>query len=239
MSRSLTEQSLTDASLKTWQRILQRGFKYPVLTARIDFSQDEVELGTNDFVFLMMEFAEEVGIDLKRYGRWLVGEGVREDRLIFHPGVALRTVFEVEGYYVEIPDAYALYKVPKQFLIVIGAALIGMVAGKTTHLDPVIGGALTGVGSLLVNILAARYLQLQESGKPEVTWTEEFMLKVLESRGEQSVRELQKYTKLYRKTIKETLDGLYKKGLVERRKVLVEGKRVRTEIMYKLPHRIT
>jgi DNA-binding transcriptional ArsR family regulator len=228
---------LTEASRETWERILQRGFKYPVLTARIDFSEDEVELGTNDFVFLMMEFAEEAGIDLKKFGRRLVGDGVREDRLVFYPGVALRTVFEVEGHYVEFPNAYTLYKVPKQALIVVGAALIGMAAGRANEIDPVVGGALTGVAGLLINILAARYLQLRDAEKPEVTWTEEFMLKVLEGRGEQSVRELQKHTKLYRKTIKETLDGLYEKGLVERRKVILDGKRVRTEMRYELRRR--
>jgi DNA-binding transcriptional ArsR family regulator len=200
----------------------------------LDFSKDEVELGTNDFVYLMMEFAEEVGIDLKEYGKRLVEDDVPEKHLRFHPAIALRTVFEVEGYYVEIPNAYAHYKVPKQFLIVIGAALIGIAAGKATQIDAAIGGAISGVGGLLINILAVRYLQLQSPAKPEITWTEEFILKILEARGEQSVKELQKHTKLYRKTIKETLDKLYKKDLVERRKVMLEGKRVRTEMRYEL-----
>jgi hypothetical protein len=66
----------------------------------------------------MMEFAEEVGVDLKEYGRRLVGDGIKEEHLIFHPGVAFRTVFEGEWYYVEMPDAYGLYKVSKRFLIV-------------------------------------------------------------------------------------------------------------------------
>ncbi len=231
-------QNLTDTSLETWQRIVQRGFKYPVMVpSPLDFSKDEVELGTNDFVFLMMEFAEEIGIDLKEYGKRLVGEDVPEKHLRFHPAVALRTVFEVEGYYVEIPNAYAHYKVPKQFLIVIGAALIGIAAGKATQIDAAIGGAISGVGGLLINILAVRYLQLQSPAKPEITWTEEFILKILEARGEQSLKELQKHTKLYRKTIKETLDRLYKRDLVERRKVLLEGKRVRTEMRYELKAR--
>lgn len=232
-------ESLMEASLEAWQRILQREpTRYPLFTANgMDFSKPEVELGTNDFVFLMMEFAEEVGFDLTDYGRKLVGNNVREDKLKFHAGVAFRTVFEVEGHYVEFPHAYAIYKVPKKFLIVMGAALIGMATGKAFEIDPIIGGVVSGVGGLLINILAARYLQLQPLGEPEVTWTEEFILKVLEHRGEQSLKELQRHTKLYRKTIKETLDSLYAKNLVEKRKVLLEGKRVRSETRYALKRR--
>jgi hypothetical protein len=232
MSDSLAEESLMDASRETWERILGRGFKYPALTARIDLSKDEVELGTDDFVFIMMEFAEVVGVVLEEYGRRLVGDGVKEEHLIFHPGVAFRTVFEVEGYYVEIPNAYALYKVPKQFLIVLGAAMIGMAALEAGRVNSLVGGALSGVGALLINILSTRYLLLRSSERPEISWTEEFILKVLEARGEQSVKELGKHTKLYRKTIKETLEALHGKGLVERRKALLEGKRVRTEMRY-------
>jgi hypothetical protein len=166
-----------------------------------------------------------------------VGNNIREDRLKFHAGVAFRTVFEVEGHYVEFPNAYAIYKIPKQFLIVMGAALIGMATGKAFEIGPITGGVVSGVGGLLINILAARYLQLRSPDEPEVTWTEEFILKVLEQRAEQSLRELQKHTKLYRKTIKETLDSLYKKNLVEKRKVLLEGKRVRSETRYELKRR--
>lgn len=231
-------ESLMDSSLESWQRILQRGpTRYPLLTANIDLEKSEVELGTNDFVFLMMEFAEEVGFDLTDYGRKLVGNSVREDVLKFHAGVAFRTIFEVEGHYVEFPNAYAIYKVPKQFLIVIGAALIGMATGKAFEIGPVMGGVVSGVGGLLINILAARYLELQAQREPEITWTEEFILKVLEHYGEQSLRELQRHTKLYRKTIKETVESLYKKNLVEKRKVLLEGNRIKSETRYKLKSR--
>jgi DNA-binding MarR family transcriptional regulator len=92
-----------------------------------------------------------------------------------------------------------------------------------------------GVGSLLINILAARYIQPSED--VEITWTEEFILKFLEGRGEQSLKDFQKQTKLYKGTIKATLERLIEKQLIERRKVLVGKTGARTETNYKLKAR--
>src|ERR1700752_527864 len=69
-------------------------------------------------------------------------------------GIAFRTVFEVEGHYVEIPTAFTLHKVPTRFLIVVGAVLIGISTGKAAQIHALLGGAVGGAASLLINILA-------------------------------------------------------------------------------------
>jgi len=230
--------SLMDTSLRTWERMLKErrsDFRVFVGADRIDLSKPEVELSTDDFVSLTMAYAEEIGIDLQEYGRKLVGDREREDSLRFHAGIAFRTIFEVEGYYIEHPYAYTIYKIPTRFLIVVGAALIGIATGKAAQVDPLLGGAVGGVGSLLINILAARYIQPSED--VEITWTEEFILKFLEGRGEQSLKDLQKQTKLYKGTIKTTLERLIEKQLIQKRKVLVGKTGTRTETKYKLKAR--
>ncbi|MDQ3816344.1 MAG: MarR family winged helix-turn-helix transcriptional regulator [Acidobacteriota bacterium] len=227
-------ESLLDISLEVWQKVLgDEGVKNSIFSRRIDITQPEIELGTDDFSFLMYVYAASIGIDTEAFGRKLVGDRDRVEVLNFHVGKALKTLFEVEGHYVEIPHAFSIYKIPSKFLIVVGAAVIGIATGKAAQLDPLLGGAIGGVGSLLINILAARYTS-NSLKAVEITWTEEFILKILENRDEQSIKELQKYTKLYRGTIKETLESLHAKNLVEKRKVLLEGKRVRSEIRYKL-----
>jgi predicted transcriptional regulator len=226
--------SLLDISFEVWQKILSdEGVRNSIYSSGIDITLPEIELGTDDFSYLMYVYAASIGIDTETFGRKLVGDKDRVEILNFHVGKALKTLFEVEGYYVEDPYAVTIYKIPSKFLIVVGAAVIGIATGKAAQLDPLLGGAIGGVGSLLINILAARYTS-DSLEKVEVTWTEEFILKILENRGEQSIKELQKHTKLYRGTIKDTLESLHGKSLVERRKVLLEGKRVRSEIRYKL-----
>jgi hypothetical protein len=156
------EADLITQSRSTWERIASRPDPpYPLSVAlgRIDLRKEELELGTDDFALLMLAFSDEVGVDLTALGKraWLRAR--REEAFKFHAAVALRSIFEVEGYYAEIEGAYTLFKVPTKVLVVVGAALIGMATGEVYKLDPVLAGVVGGVGSLLINILSARYME--------------------------------------------------------------------------------
>lgn len=210
------ETDLITQSRATWERLSARTeppYPLSVALARLDLRKQDLDLGTDDFLILMLAFADEAGVDLTTLGKraWLRAK--QEEGFKFHAAVALRSIFEVEGYYTEIEGAYALFKVPTKILIVVGAALIGMATGKVYQLDPILGSALGGVGSLLINILSARYTASDNTF--EITWTEELILTLLRDTGEQSLKQLQRRTRLYKQTLKDTLASLSKKGLVE------------------------
>lgn len=116
-----------------------------------------------------------------------------------------------EKYYIEIPNACTSYKVPKKFLIVFGATLIGIVTSKTSQMDPIIAGTFSGIGSLLINILSDRYASDKNY---EVDWLEEFILKVLEINGVLTFEELKRKTNIYGKTLRKTINDLEKKDLI-------------------------
>lgn len=194
---------------------------------RIDFAKDELQFNTDDFVNLALDFAEQAGIDLKRYATNLTSD---EQASEFVVGIALRTVFEVERHYEEIPGAFSIYTIPKQFLIVLGAAIIGIATAKTAQLDPILAGSISGVGSLLINILAARYI---EKGDSEVDWLEEFVLQVLEEYGIQSFRELREKTFIHPELLKKVLSGLKEKQLVDEHKSWID----KTNLKYNLKGR--
>jgi hypothetical protein len=188
-------------------------FPLSVALARLDLRKQELELGTDDFVLLMLAFADEVGVDLTSLGKRVWLRAKREEVFKLHAAVALRSIFEVEGYYAEIEGTYTLFKVPTKLLVVVGAALIGMATGEVYKLDPVLAGAVGGVGSLLINILSARYMEPDKAS--DLTWTEELILTLLRDSGEQSLKQLQGCTRLYKQTLKDTLASLLEKGVVE------------------------
>jgi hypothetical protein len=224
-------ESLFDTSLDVWKHILnERSVRDPIF-GHIDIDKAEVQISTDGFIFLMLVYAESIGIDTVEFGKKLVESDKRDELLRIHTAIAFRTIFEVEGHYVEVPNACTLYKIPTKFLIVVGVAMIGIATGKASQIDPVLGGAVGGVGSLLINILAARYMN-QYPEKQKITWTEELILRVLEIHGEKSLKDLRKQTRLYKQTIKETLESLDKKGFIEKRNITVNGKRPKTEIIF-------
>ena len=216
MKENDTPDELVAASLAIWTDVLDKARSdYPVrlLTQTIDFSKPEVELGTDDFSILMRTYAETVGIDLLNYGRALSDRyETRNEAFEYQVGAAFRSVFEAEGYYVEIPSAFTVYKVPTRFLIIMGAVLIGIATGKATQLNVLLGGAVGGAGSLLVNILATRYMQ--SSKRSHITWTEEFVIKFLKTSEPLSLSDLHKLTNLNKPFLKRTLNRLVDKRLV-------------------------
>jgi len=182
----------------------------------IDFSKSDVILDTDDFVLLTMDFAEEARIDLKRFALNLTGQKDASEYIV---GIALRTVFEVEGYYKEIPFALTRYRVPKEILIILGATLIGISTAKVAQMDAILAGSVSGVGSLLIDILADRYTSESE---PEVDWLEEFVLQTLERYGIQSFEELKRVTNINDELLKKVLNDLKKKNLIKEHKSWID-----------------
>jgi hypothetical protein len=211
-----TPDELLAASLTIWKDALEKASAdNPVrlFTRTIDFSKPEVELGPDDFSMLMRAYAETVGIDVLSYGRMLGDRyEIRNEILKSRVGAAFRTVFEAEGYYVEIPSAFTLHKVPTRFLILMGAVLLGIATGKATQLNVLLGGAVGGATNLLINILATRYMQ--SSKRHDLTWTEEFVIKFLKISEPLSLSDLHKLTNLNKPFLKRTLNRLVDKRLV-------------------------
>jgi hypothetical protein len=213
---------LLDASVALWKETVSKTrleHPFSLFAGEIDFSAADAELGTNDFSLLVQTYAELAGIDLKEYGRKLVGSTNSNDILEAQVGIAFRTVFEVEGYYVETPTAFTLHKVPTRFLIIVGAVLIGIGTGKAAQIHALLGGAVGGAASLLINILADRYVR--PISEIDLTWREEFVIKFLKADDELSVTDLHKQTKLYKTALRKTLDSLVNKKLIKQRKVKV------------------
>jgi len=216
---------LLDASVALWKETVSKtrlDHPFSLLVDEIDFSAAYAELGTDDFGLLMQTYAELVGIDLKEYGRKLVGPTKRDDILKSQVGIAFRTVFEVEGHCVEIPTAFTLYKVPTRFLIIVGAVLIGIGTGKAAQINALLGGAVGGAASLLINILADRYVR--PIGEINLTWREEFVIKFLKADDELSVADLHKQTRLYKTALRKTLDSLINKRLIKQRTLMMGTK---------------
>jgi predicted ArsR family transcriptional regulator len=71
---------------------------------------------------------------------------------------------------------------------------------------------------------------MEPDKKFELIWTEEFILTLLRDSGEQSLKQLQGRTRLYKQTLKDTLVSLSDKGMVESR--LLPGPRGRSELRY-------
>jgi hypothetical protein len=216
---------LLEASVTLWKETVSKtrlNHPFSLVAGEIDFSAPDAELGTDDFGLLVQTYAELVGIDLKDYGRKLVGPTTRDDILKSQVGIAFRTVFEVEGHYVEIPTTFTLYKVPTRFLIIVGAVLIGIGTGKAAQINALLGGAVGGAASLLINILADRYVRPVDQNS--LTWREEFVIRFLKIDDELSVADLHKQTKLYKTALRKTLDSLVDKKLIKENKVMVGTK---------------
>ena len=171
---------------------------------------DEVIFSPEHFVIFFTLVALEVGIDVQAYGTRLTPKATKPE---YVPGGAFRTVAQVAGVYVENLGALTLFKVQRAFLVAMTAALIGIATGKVVD-DPTISGALGGVGGLLINILAQRYLE--DGAEPETDWLEEFILATLQRHGPQSVIELHELTHIHRPLLTRTLRGLITKKLVVR-----------------------
>lgn len=173
----------------------------------IDFCEETPRFGTDDFGTLMMDLAERVGVDLTSAGRLLNPYDGNAGTI----GIAFRTVFEVEGHYIECPDAYTIYRVPRDVVFTIGAVLVGIATARTAHLQPEIAGTVSAVGSLLLNIISSR---MAESKPPRLHWMEEFILRVVADRGSITYKELKRYTRLHRTMLDVWLTALVQKDLL-------------------------
>lgn len=187
---------------------------------------DDVIFWPEDFVVFFTAVALEAGIDVRTYGTRLSPKSLHPEYI---PGMALRTVAEVASVYVEHPHALTLFTVQRTFLVTMTAAIIGIATGKATSIDPTLGGAIGGVGALLINVLAQRYIETAE--EPETDWLEEFILTTLDRHGPHTVKELHDLTHIYSPLLSKTLRGLIKKQLIVRDYKWDGGRRV----LYRLP----
>jgi hypothetical protein len=171
---------------------------------------DEVVFWPEHFGVFFTLAAVEVGIDVRAFGAKLDPKAAKPG---FVPAAAFRTVAEVAGVYAENSGALTLFKVHRSFLTAMTAALIGIATGKVTD-DPTLAGALSGVGGLLINILAQRYLD--DGAEPETDWLEEWILETLQRHGPQSICELHRLTNIRGPLLNRALRGLIRKKLVVR-----------------------
>jgi hypothetical protein len=180
-----------------------------------------------DFGNFFFDVAQEAGIDLERFGRKLDPKAKHPEHV---PAFAFRTVAEIARVYRENPGALTEFRVPRSFLIIMTSAIIGVATGKAAGFDPIIAGAVGGMGSLLLNILAQRY---SDDADPTTDWLEEYVLSVLETQGQQSVESLYSLTHIYKPLLTRTLRGLVKKHLVEQHRTWSGGRRT----FYDIPRR--
>jgi hypothetical protein len=197
---------LKNKAKQIWSEVLEKSFE-----GRQDLSKDYISLSTDDIYLGVTAFAAKAGIDLEKFSKALVSKNNSNKNAAT---LALKTVFEVEKYYEEIPNAFTLFKVRSDFLIVFGAALIGIATEKTTQINPILAGTVSGVGGLLINILAARY---EGHIDEEVDWLEEFVLKVLEAEGGLAFNDLKTNTNINEKLLRKVLRDLQRKQMIDKK----------------------
>ena len=172
--------------------------------------EQTVTFWPEDFFAFFIDLASATRIDIDRLARALGTPGSSAEHAVAR---ALVTVAEVERIYVEVPGALTESRVPRQFLIVVAAALIGMSTGDRGSINSAIAGALSGVGALLLELLADRYLSDQE---PQTDFLEDLVLRVIEARGATSSRELRAETHVESSVLRSTITRLLRKRLLRR-----------------------
>jgi hypothetical protein len=196
-----------------WRKLLAREdseYFFPRSLQKINWDEEIITLNTDQCTYLFMEFAEHAGLDLERFGRQLHADG-KPGR--FMVAIAFRTVLEVEGFYIERPYASSLHHVPRAVLVSLGAAILGIATAKTAAISPEIGGTISGIGSLLINILSAR--ALDDKPKP-YDFYGELILELLDPVQPVSVTILQQQTRFHEAVLRKIIEELEKKNAVRR-----------------------
>jgi hypothetical protein len=148
------------------EEVLQR---YPALPA-VSFLADRYDErpGTDteivvfwpeDFAYFFIDLAYAVGLDVERLGRRLDPDTTNPETTV---GLAFARLCEIEGVYVEVPGALTTSRVSRAFLAAVTSAMIGIASARATSYDTAWGGAIGGIGGLLINIIATRYVREDE-----------------------------------------------------------------------------
>lgn len=201
------------AAKEEWEKLLlSEDSEFAIYRASREIHWDEeiITLNTDQCVFLFMEFAEHVGLDVERFGRQLHSEG-KSGR--FMVGIAFRTILEVEGYYVERPNFSSMHRVPREVLVTLGAAILGIATAQAGAVSPEVGGAISGIGSLLINLLSAR--AVEDKPKP-FDFYGEFILKLLDPIEPVSMTKLQEQTKFHETVLRKIIADLEEKDAIRR-----------------------
>lgn len=205
-------------------RILDEVFLAPY-HRRLQMTADAGKFMPEDIVDFLTDLAEEAGIDLRRMGTALSPASEQPEVDV---GAALRTVLESAGMYVEVPYALTYSEISRKVLLLLGSALIGIATSHAGNVDSRLGGAIGGVGGLILNIMAARYDRVPL--EPDTDWLEELVLRVIEEHGIQSFEGLQSHTNINPELLKKVLAGLRRKGLVEEHRSWLD----KTDLRYDL-----
>jgi hypothetical protein len=161
-----------------------------------------------DFVSYFLDLAEASGIDVEEFGRKLDPASEHPEYVV---GFAFRALCEIEDLYVEVPGACIGCRIPRAFLITVAAAMIGIATNKLGTNNAYLTGTLSGIGSLLLNILANRYSSAAHS---QTDWLEELILRTIEGDGRQTARELHERTHIESRLLEKTLHRLLDKKLL-------------------------
>ncbi|WP_395764110.1 hypothetical protein [Stutzerimonas balearica] len=170
-----------------------------------------LRLSTSEITALALDLLTLANVDAGALAVKLKGN---ETATIYYAAIAIRTLFETEKIYVEVPNASLFFNVPKSFVLLVLAALTGIAAQKTSELGGVAPGICAGISGLLINIIASRYTSTEV---PKTDWIEEALLALLQTEGRQSASEIEKRTNFHSPLVQTTLKELiYKKLVIEK-----------------------
>jgi hypothetical protein len=171
---------------------------------------ETVTFWPEDLFAFFVDLAFAAGVDIARFGHRLDPKAPSPDHAVAR---ALMTVAQVERVYVDVPGALTETRVPRQFLFVLAAALIGIATGNRGSIADAVVAGLSGIGALLINLLAERYLTDPE---PTTDFVEDLILRLLERRGPLSTAQLRAATHIATSLLRSTIKRLLAKRLIRR-----------------------
>lgn len=173
--------------------------------------EESVTFWPEDLFAFVLDLAIVTGVDIQRFARNLTLRGASPEQVVAR---ALVNLAEIERVYNETTGALSETRVPRQFLITLAAALIGMAVGDRNAVGGLAVGALSGIGALFINLLADRYFS--EADEPKTDFLEELVIKVLESEGPMSAPQIRAATYIENRLLRSTIRRLLAKHLLER-----------------------
>ncbi|MFJ2484795.1 hypothetical protein [Pseudomonas sp. NPDC087639] len=185
---------------------------------------EELVLSTDEITALSLDLLSLAKIDPAKLAIKLKGD---ENASIFYAAVAIRSIFETEKIYVEIPNACSSFNVPKSFVLLVLAALTGIAAQKASDWGGIATGISAGISSLLINIISSRY---NSSGIPETDWIEETLLGLVQAEGQLSATEIEQRTNFHSGLVASTIKILLSKNLLVEIVDWADNKKIRYKL---------
>lgn len=203
-----------------WDELLDKKIGYSAglprrRTYRDALNENEsLRLSTDEITYWCLDVMHCAGLDIDRLSKSLSGD---EKSSMFYSAVAIRTLLESEGVYVERPGASSDHDLPKLIGLVVIAALTGFASEQLIEIDSIPDGVIGGVSSLIISIFANRYKK-QGNSLPKTTWLEELILKELQVSDKLTSAELFDLTNIHPATLESEIKSLVKKQLIAENK---------------------